>query len=359
MRVEFFIHGVLSTGQNCSMPEEYDYAKLFYRSQAENEVMIVEVMKRPEGLCTYYNYLRYNNIHAERSGSYLGVTVRMDGFYCTDLKGMYFILSSLFENMIVGKLMDKTESGYKYRVMTLKEGEGKRCVDQAEKQFFQMIQAFVPQDNYKPLTSAASVGTGMVYKVHPTDLSSKVGLEAMAKMVRVYVSPTYPLAQMREINEVLAKQQAIAKQQMKEAEEQAAQRVEQINQTLRATQRQMETSRKEIETLNEQKRQLERELKRVRMESKMGEVIVNTKKSVDYVGSRLRAIVRDLLTVLIFIGVTALCINQFCFSSAESALAQTSKVPSLPNQSPLNEYKYENHSDSLSADDSYTLGVRS
>ena len=119
MNVEFQIHGVLDNGQSFWKQDDRDYYQTFYSPQAKNSLMTVEVLRRPQGVCTYYNYLRYNNVVSRREGSYFGMSVRIDGEYCADVRGMYDILDNLFEKKIIGRILIPTDKGkLKYEVRT-------------------------------------------------------------------------------------------------------------------------------------------------------------------------------------------------------------------------------------------------
>ena len=115
MNVEFLIHGTLSDGQSSWKEIDVDYCLRFYTPTTTNEVMICEVEKHENGgISSYYNYLRYNNLTAlsGRSGSYFGITVRVDGAICCDVVNMYHLLDTLFTKCIVGSILDIKNNDY-------------------------------------------------------------------------------------------------------------------------------------------------------------------------------------------------------------------------------------------------------
>ena len=116
MNVEFQIHGVLSSGQKTWKQEDKDYYAQFYSDQAEDVLMTVEIVNRPHGVSAYYNYLRNNNILSARVGSYFGMTMRIDGAFCRDVKSIYMILDNLFNKMIVGSLLVPKGDKYEYAI---------------------------------------------------------------------------------------------------------------------------------------------------------------------------------------------------------------------------------------------------
>lgn len=148
MNVEFQIHGVLSSGQKTWKQEDQDYYKQFYSDQTEDVLMIVEIVNRPHGVSAYYNYLRNNNILSARVGSYFGMTMRIDGAFCRDVKSIFMILDNLFNKMMVGPLLAPKGEKYEYAIDSFASQND--YLLQVEKQFSNMLNAFCsPQDFLK------------------------------------------------------------------------------------------------------------------------------------------------------------------------------------------------------------------
>lgn len=188
MNVEFQIHGVLSSGQKTWKQEDQDYYKQFYSDQTEDVLMIVEIVNRPHGVSTYYNYLRNNNILSARVGSYFGMTMRIDGAFCRDVKSIFMILDNLFNKMMVGSLLAQKGEKYKYAIDSFASQND--YLLQVEKQFSNMLNAFCsPQDFFE--ISSAYTSQGMKQSVNASEITIPMAVETIKQRAKLYLSPTY------------------------------------------------------------------------------------------------------------------------------------------------------------------------
>lgn len=188
MNVEFQIHGVLSSGQKQWKQEDQDYYKQFYSDQTEDVLMIVEIVNRPHGVSTYYNYLRNNNILSARVGSYFGMTMRIDGAFCRDVKSIFMILDNLFNKMMVGSLLVPKEDKYEYVIDSFAAKND--YLLQVEKQFSNMLNAFCsPQDFFE--ISSAYTSQGMKQSVNASEITIPMAVETIKQRAKLYLSPTY------------------------------------------------------------------------------------------------------------------------------------------------------------------------
>ena len=188
MNVEFQIHGVLSSGQKAWKQEDQDYYKQFYSDQTEDVLMIVEIVNRPHGVSTYYNYLRNNNILSARDGSYFGMTMRIDGAFCRDVKSIFMILDNLFNKMMVGSLLAQKGEKYEYAIDSFASQND--YLLQVEKQFSNMLNAFCsPQDFFE--ISSAYTSQGMKQCVNASEITIPMAVETIKQRAKLYLSPTY------------------------------------------------------------------------------------------------------------------------------------------------------------------------
>lgn len=188
MNVEFQIHGVLSSGQKTWKQEDQDYYKQFYSDQTEDVLMIVEIVNRPHGVSTYYNYLRNNNILSARVGSYFGMTMRIDGAFCRDVKSIFMILDNLFNKMVVGSLLVSKEDKYEYVIDSFAAKND--YLLQVEKQFSNMLNAFCsPQDFFE--ISSVYTSQGMKQSVNALEITIPMAVETIKQRAKLYISPTY------------------------------------------------------------------------------------------------------------------------------------------------------------------------
>lgn len=188
MNVEFQIHGVLSSGQKTWKQEDQDYYKQFYSDQTEEVLMIVEIVNRPHGVSTYYNYLRNNNILSARVGSYFGMTMRIDGAFCRDVKSIYMILDNLFNKMMVGSILVPKGDKYEYAIESFAAQND--YLLQVEKQFSNMLNAFCsPQDFFEISSAYTSQGTKL--SVNASEITIPTAVETIKQRAKLYLSPTY------------------------------------------------------------------------------------------------------------------------------------------------------------------------
>ena len=117
MNAELFIHGPRNAFYGAS--SEVAYSKLFDNSSIKDEIrFVVEVRTSIEGnRYAYYTYCRYSNVqdYGGRNGAYIGLSVRLDSYY-TNLRAMYTVLEAVFNKGVLGLLVDKTSTGFQYRV---------------------------------------------------------------------------------------------------------------------------------------------------------------------------------------------------------------------------------------------------
>lgn len=214
MNIEFIIHGVLSSGQSVTDQNDKDYYKPFYCEQKESILMTVEVVDRPHGVSTYYNYLRYNNVISSRTGSYFGMTIRVDGSYCFDVKSMYLILDNLFNKMIVGKILRQYENNYEYIVDSF--SNEKAIIEQ---QFSNMFGSFFSPLDFKDV-SKKNVSEQKKLTINPYDLTLSVVNEVFVNGGKLYLSTSYPSKQTQSVQAVIEQVKTEANNKVKEVEEQ-------------------------------------------------------------------------------------------------------------------------------------------
>ena len=191
MNLEFQIHGVLSSGQKLWKQDDQDYYKQFYSDQSEDVLMIIEIVNRPHGVSAYYNYLRNNNISSSREGSYFGMTMRIDGAFCRDVKSVFMMLDNLFNKMIVDKILIPRGDKYEYAIDSFTTQND--YLVQLEKQFSNMMNAFCSQQDFIPITSSWT-SQGMKQCVNASEISIVTAVETIKQRAKLYLSPNFQSA---------------------------------------------------------------------------------------------------------------------------------------------------------------------
>ena len=109
--------------------EERSYFHSFYHSSGENNsttrfVIDWRTDDKTGKMISYYHYVIQGNVsEAEgRASGYVGLTLRISEAFTPCLLQTYDILRRLFEEKVVGTLVDKTKAnGYQFRVAKLEE----------------------------------------------------------------------------------------------------------------------------------------------------------------------------------------------------------------------------------------------
>lgn len=270
MNIEFIIHGVLSSGQSVTDQNDKDYYKPFYCEQQESILMTVEVVDRPHGVSTYYNYLRYNNVISSRKGSYFGMTVRVDGSYCLDVKNMYLILDNLFNKMIVGKILRQVENNYEYIVDSF--SVEKEIIEQ---QFSNMFGSFFSSSDFKDI-SRKNVSAQKKLTINPYDLTPSIVSDVFLSGVKLYLSTSYPSKQTQSVQAIIDQAKTEASRRVKDAEEQ-------LNLYIKQHESNSQSSSAKIARLESEKAQLIKEKDELNLRlSKCGKEqdIINSVKSI-------------------------------------------------------------------------------
>lgn len=190
MNVEFIVHGVIS-GQSFSKQGDIEYCKQFYGPQDAGKLMTMEVAKGPSGVCSYYNYLRSGNVVAEREGSYFGMTVRIDGFVCTDVARMWQVFNCVFDKTVLGKILERTSRGYKYCI----GGFGCPAVEETERHFLNLFSNTFVSEDFLPISDENVFAGRECVKLNPLDTDGLDVVGITGRRAKVNLSPSYPTKQ--------------------------------------------------------------------------------------------------------------------------------------------------------------------
>lgn len=109
--------------------KEREYVTSFYTSSGENKSTVSFVIdwrtdEVTGKIISYYHYVIQGNVSEAggRPSGYVGLTLRISESFTPRLLLVYDILRRLFEEKVVGTLVDKTEANvYKFRVAKLEE----------------------------------------------------------------------------------------------------------------------------------------------------------------------------------------------------------------------------------------------
>ncbi|MBR5688011.1 MAG: hypothetical protein IKX36_08645 [Prevotella sp.] len=269
MNIEFLIHGTLSDGQSFWKETDSDYCSLFYVSnRQENVVMDIEVLKRGGGVCTYYNYLRYNNISAShRAGSYFGMTVRVDGSICTDVKSMYAILDTLFYKMVVGSLLEPDGNGFVYTFDSF--STKKNVLLNIQNQFIKMFEAtFISNNDFKDIPNSYKKGDS-VRRVNINDINKSIVSETLSQGNKLCVSSVYKTVAETDADKCVEKAKTDANARIKAAEEKMQREIENTNRRAQSEiEKQVSSIQKQMSETENSRKNLKQRIERLTIELK-------------------------------------------------------------------------------------------
>lgn len=119
--MQFIVHGV-PAGHQVWGTTQKQYFETFYGSYDQyggaRSIMVVEIRKNGTGLTSYYTFIRPHNVsaHDGRPGGYFGMTLSVDGQYCTDVNSLYHLFEQVFAQKMVGKVLTKTGESEKFSI---------------------------------------------------------------------------------------------------------------------------------------------------------------------------------------------------------------------------------------------------
>ncbi|MBQ8722327.1 MAG: hypothetical protein IJY67_09350 [Paludibacteraceae bacterium] len=190
MDVEILIHGVPNGHDYYGPKEEQNNAGSFYITSQESIKFIVEIKKNGNTPYVYYSYLRYKGvIGAEgRSGSYFGLTLRLDEYY-NDILHAYNMLDMVFKKYVLGSLLIPTGETYEYNTPDF--ASKKSDIERLQQGLIQLIQStcvaskFIKIDNsfINPISNAPICNIA--------DITDGIMLSTLKKHSKVILSPDY------------------------------------------------------------------------------------------------------------------------------------------------------------------------
>lgn len=104
--------------------QDKDYVQTFYNSNDWDEPEFLKVERVANKM--FYTFIKCNNVNAYdgRSGSYLGITLRMNLYYA-DIQNIYSILKGVYKKLCIGTLVSDDGKRIQYIVSDFKDVGGK------------------------------------------------------------------------------------------------------------------------------------------------------------------------------------------------------------------------------------------
>jgi len=112
MELNLIISGVPNGEDYWGPSEDALYFRTLYTTSQENAKFDIRLRHNSQGGHLYYHYLVYNivNNSSGRTGSYIGLTLRLDS-YCEDFLTIYQLLDMVFRKNVVSVLIKEVNGG--------------------------------------------------------------------------------------------------------------------------------------------------------------------------------------------------------------------------------------------------------
>lgn len=282
MDVEILLHGVPSGQDYFGIKEEQKLAESFYTSSNESVKFVVEARKNGNAPYVYYTYLRYKNIVGAggRSGSYIGITLRLDMYY-TDVVHMYNMLDIAFKKYIIGALLTSTGESYKY--ISPDFNSKKSEIEQLQQGILQLIQStcvfskFVKIDNsfINPITNSPTCNI--------VDITDSTMLATIKKYSKVALSPDYKSNIEKEYEKKVQDAEGRGGSLVAEKEQKIAEKDKEINKknsTISSLNSTISARDAEIATLKQENKRKDQELAQNKQKGKIAQLIREIKEPI-------------------------------------------------------------------------------
>lgn len=88
-------------------------------------VFVVEIRRDISGLCSYYSYIRPQNVVAQggRSGSYFGMSLKVEGRYCSDVYSLFRLFDKIYEEKILGTIILRSGNTEQYAISSFADAD--------------------------------------------------------------------------------------------------------------------------------------------------------------------------------------------------------------------------------------------
>lgn len=191
---EFVFHGVpqgfdvWGTSGDSYYESFYNILDTFKNAQS---AFVVEIRKDSTKFCSYYSYIRPQNVIAEggRSGSYFGMSLKVEENYCTDVHSLFNLFDTIYTQKISRRLLSNNENSERYLIANFKDVEGelteisKLAISQIVANFegdFEVIDSTFTKQN---------ASKSVYYNIN--DVNCETFFNATKIYGKVYVSPVY------------------------------------------------------------------------------------------------------------------------------------------------------------------------
>lgn len=248
MAINIIVHGV-TTGFDTNESNYPPFIQSFYNRPNGESCFIAEILRDATGVKSCYTLYMSNNVsnYSNRAGSYFGISVIIDNNACLDVKALYSALLSTFSNSIVGTVLEKQGSGYRYKVGSFAAAAD--IINTAVEKLFGQIQNTL-KTSHAPIDSTYHLSSGNLSDWNPADLTDSDVNKIIKRDGGIKLSNEYPMqAQKKLLDEErrkrqqeaeaaraeMERQKALAEKRLAEERERAARQAKQLTDEVKAT----------------------------------------------------------------------------------------------------------------------------
>lgn len=195
MKSEIVIHGI-PQGHNTWGTDDPKYYEGFYNGidafSKTKKLYVVEVLRNGDSFSAYYSLIRAYQVAAlnGRQGSYFGMTFRIDGEYCTDVHSLFNLLEQVYNQMIVGHVVESVGDGLKYKIAQFSDLD-KLLSD--VKQVLEKNIASYFSNRFEKFDDSFTKDQATVFQYYNIDdVDSESFLNSTRRFGKILISPEYP-----------------------------------------------------------------------------------------------------------------------------------------------------------------------
>lgn len=266
MTVDLILHGVPNGHDSWGEDIDKHYLSTFYVKKSDRKYLLIETRKIDGKPYVYYHYLKYNNVMAAdgRSGSYLGITLKIDAYY-KDILNIYNIMEVIYNRYLTDVAFTNEGDSIKYKVSKFDMIEAE--LKDAQSKIVNLILLSAKQKDFETFDSSYFNNDNKTIKVFLLDCTQENVMQAMKKFGRIEISKYYPsLNEQQKIKSVEARFEGTVQQ--KELElKRADSKINEFATKSQAQQNQIERQNNEIANLKSSVKEKENRLKELQTAS--------------------------------------------------------------------------------------------
>lgn len=195
MQLEFVAHGVpqghQSWGTTSDRYYETFYGKYDIYGKART-VFVVEVRDNSGTRSCYYTLMHPQNVLAAggRTGSYFGMSLRVDGSYCTDVFSLFHLFEIAFNQYIASRVLTQVGESEQFTVDNLNTAE--HSLQEAKKYILSQIQSHLNSEFEEIDETFTKKNVQINEYYNPVDINSEAFFNSTRVDGKVLISSDYP-----------------------------------------------------------------------------------------------------------------------------------------------------------------------